>query len=256
MEYPLPNQNHLVEGPTGTGKTTGILLPEVLHDTTSNFILACPKDQIIPRLKEYKEKQGYRTYWMDFDNNQNSEYSFEILSYVYSDDDCKELAQGILDVDYKGSTADPYWADKAAILLHSMILYVMYMNREKASIADVAKMVASIKIDDSTSGTSVHTSLDKDFDYLEERSSPDHPAVVQYKDFLSVPPKTARCALDTLKTTMSHIFTQEVCQMIERSKKIDLLEFVQEKSIIFISDKTGADRHEVVYRNLFFSTAI
>ena len=59
------NNNVLVVGTSGAGKTRGIVIPNLLQ-ATGSYILSDPKGNLYKKYKVYLEKEGYLVRKLDF----------------------------------------------------------------------------------------------------------------------------------------------------------------------------------------------
>ncbi len=206
------NNNVLVCGASGCGKTMSILEPRLLETQHSSLIATVTKRKIVNKYKSVFESRGYVVEDLNFINPTESSVAFDPLQYVSSYSDITFLAESIVNANPRKdrSTADPYWDESATSLLSAEIAYTL-MTKDNATFADVLKLHDSIDIIDGNE--QIKTSVDHKFDSLAEKD-PGCFAVSCWKSFRKLPIRTASCIFGTLNTTIDTIFSPELRKMI------------------------------------------
>ena len=74
-----PNDNEIINGATGTGKTMSIFLPTILNTKNKSLIVSLNKRAEAWKLVKYKSSKGYRTYVCDLVNPDDSTVSFWLI---------------------------------------------------------------------------------------------------------------------------------------------------------------------------------
>lgn len=123
------NNNDLIIGPSGAGKTRGYVKPNIMQCNES-MIIADTKGSLIHEMSPLLKAKGYRVILMDFKDLHNT-YGYNPLDYIrydrkrgkYSEQDIMTVAQALV----PGSQfdRDPYWNNAARMYLTSIIAYVM-----------------------------------------------------------------------------------------------------------------------------------
>jgi len=227
------NNNVLVCGSSGCGKTMSISEPRLLETFNTSLIATVTKRRIVNKYRKVFEERGYIVEDLNFIRPTESNISYDPLQYVNSYSDITFLAESIVKANPRKdkSSADPYWDEAATSLLSAEIAYVL-MTKENASFADVLELHDGI--DFRESGGQIATSLDRKFEYLSEKD-PGCFAVSCWKSFHQLPIKTASCIFGTLNTTIDTIFSPELRKMMSMKKKVDFEQLATKKTILFVS---------------------
>lgn len=227
------NNNVLVCGSSGCGKTMSISEPRLLETFNSNLIATVTKRRIVNKYKPVFEKRGYVVEDLNFIHPLESNVSYDPLQYVSSYSDITFLAESIVRANPRKdkSNADPYWDEAATSLLSAEIAYTL-MTKDNATFTDVLELHDGI--DFRESGGQISTSLDRKFEYLAEKD-PGCFAVSCWKSFHQLPIKTASCVFGTLNTTIDTIFSPELRKMIAMEKKVNFEKMATQKTILFVS---------------------
>lgn len=227
------NNNILVCGSSGCGKTMSISEPRLLETQHSSLIATVTKRRIVNKYKPVFEQRGYIVEDLNFIHPTESNVAYDPLQYIGSYSDITFLAESIVKANPRKdkSTADPYWDEAATSLLSAEIAYIL-MTKNTATFADVLELHDGI--DFKESGGQIATSLDCKFDYLADKD-PGCFAVSCWKSFRQLPIKTASCVFGTLNTTIDTIFSPELRKMIALEKKVDFEKMATQKTVLFVS---------------------
>lgn len=229
------NNNVIVCGSSGCGKTMSISEPMLLESHDSSLIVTVSKRRIVNKYKAMLERRGYVVEDLNFVDPASSSVAYDPLKYVKSYADITYLAESIVKSNPRknNSNADPYWDEAAASLCSSEIAYTMMTKgRGEATFADVVELHNSIDFVEENG--QIVTTLDNRFDRIGEKD-PHSFAVSCWKSFRKLPIRTASCVFGTLNTTMDTIFSPEILKMIKMKKKIDFEQLASRKTVLFVS---------------------
>ncbi len=87
------NNNIMVVGGSGSGKTRSVMVPILLHLEHSNAIGIFTKWGMLSSIRKVLEKRGYKVHVLNLSEPDKSEYSFDPLVYCKTDEDIRDLAQ-------------------------------------------------------------------------------------------------------------------------------------------------------------------
>lgn len=128
------NNNDLIIGSSGSGKTGGYVIPNILACDTS-FVVADTKSSLYKKLTPELEKKGYDVRVIDFVNPKNSS-GYNPLKYirrnkrtgVYNQQDIISMANTLLPL---SRDDDAFWVTSARSVLACVISYVLEAFDEK-----------------------------------------------------------------------------------------------------------------------------
>lgn len=227
------NNNVLVCGSSGCGKTMSVSEPRLLETRESSVIATVTKRRIINKYKELFLQRGYDVQDLDFVNPERGNIGYDPLRFVRNCQDITFLAESIVKANPRkdNSTADPYWDEAAVSLLSAEIAYVLMLD-EDATFADVLEMHDGMDFKERNSR--IETSYDSRFERL-EKEDPGSFAVSCWKSFHLLPIKTASCVFGTLNTTIDTIFAPQLREMMAMKNKVDFEKLASRKTILFIT---------------------
>ena len=245
----LINNNVLVVGTAGCGKTRSIVSPNILQ-ASGSYVISDPKGLLYKKYSRYLGRKGYEIKVVDFTHPETSdEYNF--FRYIRSTKDIIKVSHMLMTTcgEGKHSTKEPFWDDAAEILLSSLIAYLWEGRPEKEqNLQYVLKMLVACDIDESDANES--TALDRLFDEVRKKR-PNSFAVSQYDKFRIGAGKTLRSVLIILAARLGRYDFKEMQKMTARDN-INMARIGCKKTAVFVivSDK---DRSMDGYANLFFT---
>ncbi len=249
-----PNDNQLIIGASGSGKSLSVLWPTMCHMRESSFIGTFAKGGEVAAAVQYYKELGYDTRVWNLATPQKGDPLPDPLSYVASDDDVQQTAAQITSAnpDYQRATKfDPYWRDASLGLLVGLI-YKVFMTEDRPSMKKVLELFYSLKIKED--GRGIRTSLDDQFDWLEEKA-PDSVAVRKLSSFRQLPYATAGCVRDDLDKCLQRMFPTSVQNAMGKNGCIDFKKFASKRTAVFIIT-SPVKTIQYSFANLLFSIAI
>lgn len=227
------NNNILVCGTSGCGKTMSVAEPRLLETFETSLVVTLTKRRLITKYMDVFKKRGYNVWDLNFANPKKSQVSYDPLNYIKSHQDINFLAKALVDADVDPATVrkDPFWDDTATSLMAGIIAYCMMKNK-KASMGDVVRMFK--RMDFKTDSNSFTTGLDDEFEAL-ERKNPNCFAITCWNTFRKMPEKTAACVYGSANKAIDKIFTPELLTMFDREQGVNFETIANEKTVLFVT---------------------
>ena len=230
------NNNVLVYGTSGCGKTMSVAEPLLLRTYNTNLVVTVTKRRLVKKYTPLFKKRCYKVLDLNFTDPDESTVSFDPLEYVRTLSDMNFLAKAIVGITYgknANSTADPYWEQCAVSLLTAEIAVCLARSEgPRATLADVLDLHDSITFSESNEGIS--TNIDDLFEKHKNTKRGAH-AYNCWKTFKQAPFKTASCIFSTLNTILDTIFTHDIRKMMKLDKKLDFTKLGSEKTVLFVT---------------------
>ena len=227
------NNNILVVGGSGSGKTVSIAEAFLLESYNRNIIATVTKRRIVKKYIPLLRERGYSIWDLDFVHPENGNVGYDPLDFIKSYQDIVFVAKSIVDADKKkeNSNADPYWNEAATSLFSAIIAYVL-MKKPHPNFADVLEMIDKLTFEED--GGSITTCYDFEFFKL-EKENPSNFATVNWKSFRKLPIRTASCVFGVLNAATSYVFTPELRKIFRLKRKISFERLAREKRALFVT---------------------
>lgn len=228
-----PNDNQMIFGGTGTGKSMSIVLPTLCHMRESSLIGTFAKRSVVANAVTYFRKLKYKTHVWNLDNPGKGDLIPDPLSYISSDDDVQEMARQIANgnPEYQRTTKfDPYWRDASEALMTGFIYFVL-MTEQKPSMKKVIDLFYKLKIKED--GKGIRTSLDSQFAWLESKA-PESVAARKLRSFAQLPYTTAGCVRDDMEKAIQNMFPVSIQSAMSEEAYVNFEDFATNRTAIFI----------------------
>jgi len=244
------NNNVLVVGTSGAGKTRSIVTPNLLQ-ATGSYVVSDPKGNLFRKYKSYLEEQGYEVKKLDFTNPaESSHYNF--FRYIRNEQDIVKIAHMLVYQRKGGGHSDPFWDEAAKLLLTSLIAYLHEERLEsEQTLQNLFKLLSLIDVTVNLENEKM--SLDLLMDELYEKNRYSF-AANQYKKFRVAADRTLRSILITLNARLGSYDTKELAKMMLKDD-VKISEIGDKKTALFVV-VSDTDRSLDGLVNIFFTQAM
>lgn len=234
------NNNTLILGGSGSGKTRGYVMPNILQ-AHSSYIVTDPKGEILEKAGYFlSEIKGYKIHVLNLDEKTMSD-GYNPFTYIHPERDGYEerilsLIETIIintDGGEKKGGSDPFW-DKAERLFLQAIFFFTCDGfiEEERTMNTVMELIAMLQIAED------EDNYDSDLDYFaklfEMRHGSDHIGVRQWKEFRQkASGKTAKSIVISAVARLAPFRTKAVSKIFSYdSMHLDMVG--EEKTAIFV----------------------
>lgn len=223
------NNNVLVVGTSGSGKTRSIVTPNILQ-ATGSYVISDPKGNLYSKYRNYLRNRGYVVKKLDFTNPKRSAH-YNFFNYIRSNMDIVKLAHMLIYQRKNNSHADPFWDEAGQLLLQSLIAYLKEAcNEEDRTLHSINRLLNAFQA--SGDAELAETTLDRMIMGY-EKEHPDSYAIETYKKFRIAADKTLRSILITTNARVGLWDTPEITEMTS-SDDIEIENIGRRKTAIFV----------------------
>ncbi|MEM3827604.1 MAG: type IV secretory system conjugative DNA transfer family protein [Conexivisphaerales archaeon] len=172
------NNNVLVIGGSGTGKTRYFIKPNILQ-AHSSYVVTDPKGEIMRETGYFLKKVGYKVKVFDLIDMEFSSKYNPFNYFIKGEDDTYSLIDTMLKSIYQGQSmsSEPFWEQSSALLLTSLMSYIYTeLPKRERNIGTLMTMIEYLND---------YQILDGLFEDLKQRKGNVYP-YLQWKNFKTV----------------------------------------------------------------------
>lgn len=234
------NNNTLILGGSGSGKTRGYVMPNILQ-AHSSYIVTDPKGEILEKAGYFLEKvKGYKIRVLNLDEKTQSN-GYNPFIYIHPEREGYEervltLIETII-VNTNGGEnkggSDPFWDKAEKLFLQALFFFTVDgFVEEQMNMSTVLDLIGMLQIADD------EDNLDSDLDYFAkifaERFGEEHIGVQQYREFRKKSSgKTAKSIVISAVARLAPFRTSAVKKMFAYdTMQLDMVG--EEKTAIFV----------------------
>ena len=244
------NNNVLVVGTSGAGKTRSIVCPNLLQ-ATGSYVVTDPKGNLYGRYGKFLEENGYEVKKLDFTNPKESAH-YNFFNYIKDQQDIIKIAHTLVNQDDMSSfRSEPFWDDATELLLQAMIAYML--EGEKEEDRHFQNMMKLLETCNPGKTTYEGNRLELKFNRV-QAYNPQSFAARQFKKFNIGAEKTLKSILITLYAKLGKYDSPELNEMMKMDD-IDLESIGKKKTALFVV-VSDTDRSLDGLVNIFFTQAM
>ncbi|MCR5024097.1 MAG: type IV secretory system conjugative DNA transfer family protein [Lachnospiraceae bacterium] len=241
------NNNVLVVGTSGAGKTRGIVEPNILQ-ATGSYVISDPKGNLYSKYRDYLRNKGYCVKKLGFTDPENSEH-YNFFRYIHSTQDIVKISHMMIYQEKKHRTMDPFWDQSAQLLVQAYIGYLYESSPpEVQNFKNLFKLISMNELDENDSSSKTPSDILME-DY--EKKDPESYAVKTYKKFRCAAARTLKSILITVNARLGLYDTPELEKLLG-DDTIDIPSIGKKKTALFVV-VSDTDRSLDGLVNIFFS---
>ena len=246
------NNNDLIIGPSGAGKTRGYVIPNILQ-CNGSMVVADTKGTICPEVGPILAQEGYKVMEINLADCALSPYGYNPLAYIrrdrygrFSEQDILTLAACTVPVE---TVRDPYWENMARIYLESAAAYALEaLPEEEQDFTSVVRLSGEMGVGGK------YKKLMEELAVIDPESF----ALSRYRMFQNVSENagtTSSCIHSFLASKISPLAFDGAKKLFKNPNKINIKRLGREKTAVFL---TISDTDSSMYRlaNLFYTQAL
>lgn len=192
------NNNTMIIGGSGSGKTRGYVLPNILNCCNSPYspsiVVTDPKGEILAKVGKYLEKCGYAIRVLNL-KEQNRSFCFNPFKYILEEkyeEQISTIVSSIMDSrneNKEQKSNDPFWDEMAKVLLKA-IFYAVYEGFpvEERHMSTVMELFRWFEVSDNDDRNVNPTKLDRFFEVFGDKDGTHHVAevIAEFYDTLEI----------------------------------------------------------------------
>ncbi len=246
------NNNVMVVGGSGAGKTTGIVEPNILQ-ACGSYVITDPKGNLYRKYGDYLRSRGYEVMSIDLSNPDGStRYNF--MDYIRDEHDVIKIAHMIIGSGGKDCFTghNSYFYNNAELLLASALACVKYLD-DIEEIKNLDALLRYCRNNIFKQADTKTASIDKQPDDNDPWCNLSDKFLIS---MLGIGEETAGNILSTVGSVLGRLNTVNVQKMMTSQKhSIDFESLGLEKTALFVT-VSDSDRSMDVFAEIFFTQAM
>ncbi|MCR5033195.1 MAG: type IV secretory system conjugative DNA transfer family protein [Lachnospiraceae bacterium] len=251
------NNNVLVVGTSGSGKTYSLVEPTLMEARSSSLVVSDPKGTLSRKYGKYFKSKGYTVEALDFLHLEESTITYDPLrnGEITNSQEALSFAHTLVSsaiTDAQVVSKDPFWDQMAEVLIASVVLLMLEVKcLHPGNFATLVKLLDSLDVPDATADSLARTALGR---CMEKHSDnmPSSEAYRLYRSVVSNPSKTLNCIISSVHSVMARYNTESMrtFTQLENLFKPEML--MQQKTVLFVKC-SDVDDTLYGYINMFYT---
>lgn len=254
------NLNTLILGGSGSGKSRGYVLPNLLQAFCS-YVVTDPKGEVLEKSGKFLQDNGYKIKVLNLDNKAESDY-YNPFKYIHPEragyeEKILSLIETIIantDGGESKSSNDPFWDRAERLFLQSIFFFTVdYFEEKDRNMNTVNQLIKWLEIDEENEEK--NCKLDQFVEKVKDDLGEDYIGVDMYEEFRSkASGKTAKSIVITAVARLAPFKTPEVRRIFSQDT-MELDRIGEEKIALFVvvppTDKTYNFISGMLFTQLF-----
>eukprot|EP01034_Spumella_vulgaris_P038737 gene38737-47842_t len=233
-------ENVLLAGPTGSGKTTRLLIKNLFELRGCTIIVNDPSKELYLLASGYLSK-FFTIKTLNFSNAEESS-GFNPLSRIKKTSDINRIAQMLVAATLdKGGSSDPFWGLQSRLLISIFIRLIKHQPEEMQHLGSVLKVLN-------------HFAADPDKVDRWIVATGDEKLLVEYKAMVKTPERTLQNIVASAKAALIMFDDEEIVKVTSHDS-IDFDELRRKPHIIFLHDSVTDKKYTSTLNAAFFEQA-
>ena len=233
-------ENLLLAGPTGSGKTTRLLIKQLFELKWCTIILNDPSKELYILASGYLA-QFFTIKTLNFSNAAESS-GFNLLSRIRKMSDINRIAQMLVAATLdKGGSSDPFWGLQSRLIITVFIRLIKHQPKEMQHMGSVLKVLNTFaanpeRVDEWIAATG------------------DEKLILEYSSLVKMPERTLQNCVASAKAALLPFDDEEIAKVVSHDS-IDFDELRRKPHVIFLHDSVTDKKYTSTLNAAFFEQA-
>lgn len=239
------NNNVLVIGGTGAGKTKSVVETNLLHSHHKSMVVLLTKKRLMNLYGPLLKKRGYDVKILDLVHPEESDYGYDPVLHVKDDSDLMALGRSIMSCTKTVSAREPYWENSACSLFCAIVEIAKIKYERKPRMREVLHLLYHIDEPEISLMCGSNRSEDEEWyeEYDEKVTLADEFELLKYteprmysnwRQYNNNAAVTKNCIRSVLLTAVNTLMTKGICQLMNKERQLDFPSLAKRKTVLFI----------------------
>lgn len=225
------NNNVMIIGSSGCGKTRCIVSPNIDH-AYGSYVVLDPKGNLYEQHRYSLRRKGYVVKKLDFIHPKNS-IGYNPFSYIRTAKDVKTIAHTFIYGNEQGRYTDPYWPESGEQLLTILLGYIWENCPEnEKNIGTLLELLANMDIREDEFEEEYKNVVDLLFEDLEKEKG-NNWLVTGYKLFKNNSGRTKKCIVNQVNSSVNKFNIPQVVDMLSEDE-VYMSDIGTQKTALFV----------------------
>ena len=229
-------ENVLIIGPIGSGKTSRLLIKQLLSLRNRTILVNDPSGELFQLCSGYLS-QFFKILVLNFSDSKNSA-GYNLLARIKRSSDINKIAHALVSATIDKNSSDPYWSLQSKTLLSILIRITLSQEAQYRNMANVLHLLHIFSYDINKIDVLIVKSKDKRL-------------LQDYKSFISTPEKTLQNIVSSTKASLQ-LFEDEEIAKVTSNDSIRFETLRNEPTIIFLRNSVSDMKYINTLNGLFF----
>jgi type IV secretory pathway TraG/TraD family ATPase VirD4 len=230
-------ENLLLVGPTGSGKTTKILLKNLYRLKNCSMVVNDPSGELFALSSGYLS-QYFTIKTINFSDSSNSS-GYNIFSRVKKPNDVHKIIHILVETTLnKGGSSDPFWSLASTNFLTTLLRLLLHQAEAFRNMPNLIQLVNYFAAEPKKIDTMI-------------AATGDEKLILDYKSLLATPEKTLQNIVASAKTAIQLFDDPEIARTVSYDS-INFDELRQKPTVIFLRNSISEQSYINVLNSIFF----
>ncbi len=231
-------ENLLVSGPTGSGKTSRILLQNCYMLDRSTLIINDPAKQIFLESSGFFNKTGKKVLNLNYTDSKIS-CGYNMLSRIEKPNDINKIAHILVTSSLdKGGNNDPFWSLQSKNIIQIFIRLVLHQPAEYRNMANVLHVLKNFAAD-----------VKKVDSWIAKTN--DQPLILDYMALVATPDKTLQNIVASAKSALQLFDDPEIAKTTAFDS-INFQKLRETETVLFLHTTVSDQKYVSTLNSIFF----
>lgn len=246
------NNNDMIIGPSGAGKTGGYVAPLIIYSNTS-MIITDTKGNLAKNYGKYLERRGFKVQTLNFVDPESS-CGYNPLDYIgrdrrgrYSEKDIKTISEALVQ---SYDDEDKFWSDSARTVVETLIAFVLEnLPEEEHNLASLVEVYRLMESQSSPNGVEFLNEV--------ELLNPESITARRYSTFKKVlaADRTWGCINQFVTNALNKFYVGEIMEMLQKGSGFRFETIGRTPTVLFVN-VSDSDRSLDGLVNIFYTQCL